>query len=173
MPFIAPSRPFDDWPQPGDVLPDGRIVTNRFFDGLQVLDADAQALLARVADRVFADAEDWEESHKGAEREVVREHVRVLQKDSEEIATAQRELTGEATTEADVLRRLLRASLNPLSGPAGADVMMMARNLKAYRDQQHAFDKAREDFMTEVRASGLLSDESLDDLFGPLPQHEF
>jgi hypothetical protein len=51
--------------------------------------------------------------------------------------------------------------------------MMMARNLKAYRDQQHAFDKAREDFMTEVRASGLLSDESLDDLFGPLPQDEF
>lgn len=158
MPFIEP--PFPDWPQPGDVLPDGRIVTNRSIFGLQLLDVDTQAFLARVCDRVFSEAEAWEENHKEVERGLVREHVRTLAPHAAEIATAVEELTGEATTNADILRRLLHVSQSPLSNIAQGDLMEMARNLKTYRERQRGLDLMRAEFKAAL-AEVLPSDEAI------------
>ena len=173
MPFFAPSRP--DWPRVGDVLPDGRIVTNREFNGLQVLEADAKAFLTRVSDRVFAEAEEWEENHKESERETVREHIRALRSHAAEIAMAMTEASPQPTTELDVVKQLLHTSLNPLSQLAQADLLILARTLKAYRERHHAFDKVHDEFMAAGRAAAASSDESLDALdalFGTLPRDE-
>jgi hypothetical protein len=159
-PFLMPPRSLHDWPKVGDALADGRIVTNRSVFGLQLLDADAKAFLERVCDQVFEEAEKWEDDHKESEREVVRQHVDHLSPNAQEIARAMVEGTGAPTTEADVLRRLLRACGDPLSPAAQTQIIAMGEQLRAYRQR-------RAQHQVHVKHLDAVIDEVLTEAFGP------
>jgi hypothetical protein len=168
--FRMPPLPETDWPQSGDVLPDGCIVTNRLTVAMLVLEADAQGLLRKVCDNVYETAEAWEESHKEAEREAVRKRVAELIPDAAEVARAMTEGTARATSQDEVLRRLLWASQSPLDSSAQTWINMMWLQLRGYRKKQARLLAIRKEADTELEAildEEFGTDEALGDTKNP------
>lgn len=128
-----------DWEeetQPVRFGPSGDIITNRGVLGLQHMQLDYKAFLQQLCDRVFREADEWEREHKELERAAVRKDVAELHQVAAEIAEAEKEMTGAAPTEGDILRRLLRAALEPLDVRLQTEVIMMRDHLTTSRKRR-------------------------------------
>lgn len=127
----GPTKQGEVWPSPvkvGDTLPDGRIITHLTLLGLLVLDVDAALFLDSVTDRVFREAEAWEESHKEVERERVRADIGEMLDDIPGVAASIKiggalDYVATAEERERVLKQLLAASLDPLGPIKAAEVI--------------------------------------------------
>lgn len=148
-----------DWPSPGDVLPDGRIVTNRGVFGLQLLEVDPQALLERISEGIVEAAETWEQENQEAERQRVREDILRLLPFAAEIASAVEAMTGTVMTKADVLGQLLHAALNPLEPNSLTDVLLFQNHLGAFRRRSQTWSSLETEIVADIIAQIGRADE--------------
>jgi len=134
-----PKKRGDPWPpmpKVGDELPDGRIVTHCGPLTLRVLDVDPHRFLERICDRVFAEAEAWEDANKESERELVRNDIRALLRDAEPVA----QMLGR--TRENLLEELLAASLDPLDRKAQAGVYVAREAWRGEKARRENWDNA-------------------------------
>jgi len=139
-------------PSPGDVLPDGTIVTNRSAFGLQVLTADPQSFLQSVCEWTFQQAEDWEAGNMESERKLVRADVASLMPLVPKIALAEREVANRDTKEPDIYVGLLQASLNPLDAKSQTAIMLFREHLHIYETREKEWEESKLQITAAVRA---------------------
>lgn len=98
----------DEVPSIGELLNGQPVLNVGMSFGVQVLAADPATVLARICDLVGERADEWERQHASEEEAEVRARVAELAKHVRRIAQI------EEVTEAQVMRTLTKAALDPL-----------------------------------------------------------